>query len=128
VSASLSTILGVALTPLLVVLLMHTRCAPSGQAAAIRDIVVQLLLPFLAGPLLRPWLAEAVARHTLLTKAVDRGSILLVVYTAFSIGVVERIWVRVSPWQLALVGVVATALLGVVLVFTTLVGRLAVLT
>jgi sodium/bile acid cotransporter 7 len=125
VSASLSNILGVGLTPLLVVLLMHTRGAPSVQAAAIRDIVVQLLLPFVAGQLLRPWLAGAVARHSLLTKAVDRGSILLVVYTAFSIGVVDRIWTRVSPWQLMLLGVVTTALLAVVLVFTTMVGRLA---
>lgn len=75
--------------------------------------------------MLRPWLADTVARHTVLTKAVDRGSILLVVYTAFSIGVVERIWTRVSPWQLVLVGVITTALLAVVLVFTTLVGRLA---
>jgi sodium/bile acid cotransporter 7 len=125
VSASLSNILGVGLTPLLVVLLMHTRGAPSVQAGAIRDIVVQLLLPFVAGQLLRPWLAGAVARHTLLTKAVDRGSILLVVYTAFSIGVVDRIWTRVSPWQLMLLVVVTTALLAVVLIFTTVVGRLA---
>jgi sodium/bile acid cotransporter 7 len=70
---------------------MNTRGAPSVPAAAIRDVVVQLLLPFVAGQLLRPWLADTVARHTVLTKAVDRGSILLVVYTAFSIGVVERI-------------------------------------
>jgi solute carrier family 10 (sodium/bile acid cotransporter), member 7 len=73
-----------------VVLLMNTRGAPSVPAAAIRDVVVQLLLPFVAGQLLRPWLADTVARHTVLTKAVDRGSILLVVYTAFSIGVVEQ--------------------------------------
>ncbi len=125
VSASLSNILGVALTPLLVVLLMHTRGAPTVQAAAIRDIVLQLLLPFVAGQLLRPWLADRVARHSALTKAVDRGSILLVVYTAFSLGMVERIWVRVSGWQLILVAVAATALLGIVLVFTTAVGRLA---
>ena len=105
--------------------MMHTRGAPRVQAAAIRDIVVQLLLPFIAGQLLRPWLADTVARHTLLTKAVDRGSILLVVYTAFSIGVVEHIWTRVGLWQLVLVGVATTALLAVVLVFTTLVGRLA---
>ncbi len=91
VSASLSNILGVALTPLLVILLMNTRGAPSVPAAAIRHVVVQLLLPFVAGQLLRPWLANTVARHTVLNKAVDRGPILLVVYTAFSIGVVERI-------------------------------------
>jgi sodium/bile acid cotransporter 7 len=124
VSASLSNILGVALTPLLVVLLMHTRGAPSVQAGAIRDIVLQLLLPFVAGQLLRPWLAERIARHSVVTKVVDRGSILLVVYTAFSIGMVERIWMRVSLLQLLSVAVAATVLLTIVLVFTTTVGRL----
>src|ERR1700742_48995 len=80
VSASLSNILGIVLTPLLVVLLMNTRGAPTVSGGAIRDIVVQLLVPFAAGQLARPWIAEAVTRHAVLLKAVDRGSILLVVY------------------------------------------------
>ena len=56
---------------------------------------------------------------------VDRGSILLVVYTAFSMGVVQGIWVSVDVWRLILVAVVAAALLAVVLAVTTLIGRLA---
>jgi solute carrier family 10 (sodium/bile acid cotransporter), member 7 len=51
VSASLSNILGVVLTPLLVVLLMHTTGAPRIDGSAVLDIVVQLLLPFIAGQL-----------------------------------------------------------------------------
>lgn len=124
VSASLSNIVGVALTPLLVVLLMDTGGGARMDANAIRDVLVQLLLPFVAGQLMRPWIAEWVARHTVLTKVVDRGSILLVVYTAFSMGVVEHIWVGVDPWQLAIVAVVNTVLLAVVLGFTGLLGRL----
>jgi predicted Na+-dependent transporter len=46
-------ILGVALTPLLVVLLMHTTGAPRIGGSAILDIVLQLLLPFVVGQLLR---------------------------------------------------------------------------
>ena len=89
VSASLSNILGVVLTPLLVVLLMHTTGAPRIDGSAVLDIVVQLLLPFVAGQLLRPWLAPWVHRHALVTKAFDRGSILLVVYTAFSMSMLS---------------------------------------
>ena len=37
----------------------------------------------------------------MLIKVVDRGSILLVVYTAFSMGMVEGIWASVDPWRLA---------------------------
>jgi sodium/bile acid cotransporter 7 len=125
VSASLSNIVGVALTPLLVVLLMDTSGAARMDPSAIRDIVLQLLLPFVLGQLMRPWIAGWITRHSLLTKAVDRGSILLIVYTAFSIGMVERIWLSVDPWQLVVVAVVDTALLLAVLLFTWLIGQLA---
>jgi solute carrier family 10 (sodium/bile acid cotransporter), member 7 len=123
VSASLSNIIGIALTPLLVVLLMNTSGGARMDAAAVRDVVVQLLLPFVAGQLMRPWIADWVARHTVLTKVVDRGSILLVVYTAFSMGMVEHIWRSVNAWQLAIVSVVNAVLLAVVLAFTWLVAR-----
>jgi solute carrier family 10 (sodium/bile acid cotransporter), member 7 len=125
VSASLSNILGVVLTPMLVVLLMNTSGGARMDATAIRDIVLQLLLPFVLGQLLRPWIAGWIARHSVLTKVVDRGSILLVVYTAFSMGVVERIWRSVDPWQLVAVAAVDTALLLGVLMFTRLIGNLA---
>jgi sodium/bile acid cotransporter 7 len=76
------------------------------------------------GQLMRPWIADWILRHAVVTKVVDRGSILLVVYTAFSMGMVEHIWRSVNAWQLITVAVVNTALLGAVLVFTWLIGRL----
>lgn len=125
VSASLSNILGVVLTPLLVVTLMHTAGAPRVDGSAVIDIVLQLLLPFAVGQLLRPWIAGWVVRHTVLTKVVDRGSILLVVYTAFSVGMTEHIWSSVDPWRVVAVAGVSAALLAVVLAITTATGRLA---
>ena len=125
VSASLSNILGVVLTPLLVVLLMNTSGAIRVDGTAIRDIAVQLVLPFGAGQLMRPLIAGLVARYATLLKVVDRGSILLVVYTAFAMGVVQGIWVSVSVWRLILVSLVAATLLAVVLVITTVIGRLS---
>jgi sodium/bile acid cotransporter 7 len=94
------------------------------DATAIRDVVLQLLLPFVLGQLMRPWIADWILRHAAVTKVVDRGSILLVVYTAFSMGMVEHIWRSVNAWQLITVAVVNSALLAVVLVFTWLIGRL----
>lgn len=125
VSASLSNILGIVLTPLLVVLLMNTSGAVHVDASSIRDIVMQLLLPFGAGQLARPWIAGLIRRYAAVLKVVDRGSILLVVYTAFSMGVVEGIWFSVDVWRLILVALVATGLLAIVLVATTLTGRIA---
>lgn len=123
VSASLSNIVGIGLTPLLVVLLMDTQGGAQLDATAVRDVAVQLLLPFVAGQLMRPWVADWVIRHAVLTKLVDRGSILLVVYTAFSMGMAAHIWASVDTWQLAVVALVSTVLLAVVLGFTGLLGR-----
>ncbi len=50
VSASLSNILGVVLTPLLVVLLLQTAGGVRVDGSAVLDIVVQLLLPFVDRP------------------------------------------------------------------------------
>jgi solute carrier family 10 (sodium/bile acid cotransporter), member 7 len=125
VSASLSNILGVVLTPLLVVLLMQTTSAPRIDGSAVLDIVVQLLLPFIAGQLLRPWLAPWVHRHALVTKAFDRSSILLVVYTAFSMSITEHVWSTVSPWRVVAVAGVCTALLALMLGVTVGISRLA---
>jgi sodium/bile acid cotransporter 7 len=99
--------------------------APRVDGTAIRDIVLQLLLPFGAGQLARPWIAGVIARHAALLKVVDRGSILLVVYTAFSMGVVEGIWASVDVWRLISLTIVAAVLRAVVLAITTLIGRLS---
>jgi sodium/bile acid cotransporter 7 len=59
-----------------------------------------------------------VARHKKVLGLVDRGSILLVVYTAFSEGMTQGIWHQVSPVRLAgLLGVEAV-LLAVMLALT----------
>src|SRR3546814_4998566 len=60
--------------------------------SSIEDIVLQLLLPFIVGHLARPWIGGFVSRHRAMLGRVDRGSILLVVYAAFSAAVVEGLW------------------------------------
>lgn len=125
VSASLSNIVGVLLTPLLVLVLMPIGGAPRVDGSAVLDIVLQLLAPFAVGQLLRPWLAPLVTRHAVVTKVVDRGSVLLVVYAAFSAGMAEHIWSSVQPWRVAAVAAVSTLLLAIVLAQTWITGRLA---
>lgn len=125
VSASLSNILGIVLTPLLVMLLINPDGGPRIEARTIFQIALQLLLPFGLGQLARPWLAPLLTRHAVFIKLVDRGSILIAVYAAFSLGVVQGVWVSVHPGRLVLLGVVAAALLAVVLTYTALIGRVA---
>src|SRR5690606_24818958 len=83
-SAAASSLLGIVLTPLLVMLLMDAGDGSGSGLDAVGKIVLQLLVPFLAGHAARRWIGAWVARHQRWLKFVDQGSILLVVYTAFS--------------------------------------------
>jgi sodium/bile acid cotransporter 7 len=114
-AGSFSSLAGIILTPLLVAVLMGGSGEGAGgfSGAAVGGIVLQLLVPFLAGQLLRRWLGGFVLRHRRIVGLVDRGSILLVVYTAFSEGMVQGIWHQVTPLRfLALLGVEAVLLAG----------------
>ncbi|MEU9794408.1 bile acid:sodium symporter family protein [Streptomyces sparsogenes] len=112
-SASFSTVLGVVLTPVLAVLLIR-RTEGGGLSLGLgqlADIVVQLLLPFLAGQMMRRWIADWLRRYRAVISVCDRGSILLVVYSAFSRGMTTGIWQRVSPARMALLGALCVLLL-----------------
>jgi sodium/bile acid cotransporter 7 len=116
-AATMSNLLGMLLTPLLAGLLLSAQ----GGGFSIRgagDILVQLLLPFLAGQLARPLIGEWAQRNKRLLGLVDRGSILLVVYTAFSEGVTQGIWHQLGFADLGRLMVVDTVLLAAVLAIT----------
>jgi sodium/bile acid cotransporter 7 len=121
-SASFSNLIGIVLTPLLVTVFLVTGTGGVSRGA-VRDIMVQLLAPFVAGQLLRRWIGGFITRHKKVLSYVDRGSILLVVYAAFSEGVVAGIWGRLSVVSLLVLLAVNAALLAVVMVVTTLTAR-----
>ncbi|HVZ32091.1 MAG TPA: bile acid:sodium symporter, partial [Polyangiaceae bacterium] len=121
-AATLSNLLGVLLTPLLVALLLQ-REGVSLSGSVLEHLALQLLAPFFAGQMLRPRIAGFVERHRRVLGLVDRGSILLVVYAAFSEGVVAGIWGRLSPGALAALLGVDAALLALVLYLTRTLSR-----
>jgi sodium/bile acid cotransporter 7 len=120
-AATASNLLGILLTPLLAGLLLRTRGGFSFHA--IGDVTLQLLLPFAAGQLARPWLANWAVRNRGLLGLVDRGSILLVVYAAFSEGVAHGIWHQLDLSALATLFVLDAALLATVLAATAGISR-----
>lgn len=120
-AASASNLLGVALTPLLVGVLLHAEGAVS--AASVQAIVLQLLVPFVAGQVMRPWVGDWIAARSGLLSKVDRGSILLVVYTAFSGAVVAGVWSHLGALDLIRLLVLCAVLLGLVLALTVLAAR-----
>ncbi|EKT78585.1 hypothetical protein WSS_A31285 [Rhodococcus opacus M213] len=117
VSASFSNILGIFVTPLLVALLMTSEGA-GFDASSATGILVMLLLPFITGQAVRRWIGPWVKKHGAPLKLVDRGSILLVVYVAFSEGMNEGIWGTLSVGRLLALLAVCAVLLAIVLSVT----------
>lgn len=120
-AASASNLLGVFVTPLLVGALMHAEGAVSPGAAW--AIVLQILAPFLLGQVLRPLVGDWVAGHAKMLGRVDRGTILLVVYVAFSSAVVEGVWDRLSGLDLLRLLLLCAVLLAVILALTAAAAR-----
>ncbi|SFE03176.1 solute carrier family 10 (sodium/bile acid cotransporter), member 7 [Actinacidiphila alni] len=98
-AGSFSSLAGIVLTPLLAAAFIGGGSGIS--AHALLDIALQLLAPFVAGQLLRGRISGFLTRHRTVLGRVDRGSILLVVYTAFSAGMAEGIWHKVPVPRLA---------------------------
>lgn len=123
VSASFSNLLGVFVTPLLVILLMNTTGEATVDFSSVLDIMLQLLLPFMVGQLIRPLVIDWLKKYAEPTKLVDRGSILLVVFSAFSESMNEHIWSTVTVLEVAAVVAVCCGILAVVLGATAFAGR-----
>ncbi len=122
-AATFSSLLGIVLTPLLAAWLLAGASGVGVDGGQVLDIVLQLLVPFALGQLLRRRVGPWITRHRLVTTLVDRGSILLIVYSAFGEGVREGIWSRVTTGQLLWLAAISLTLLSAVLAFTHLASR-----
>lgn len=122
-SASASSLLGIVLTPLILQLMLQADAQATDLLNAIVNISTQLLLPFILGHLTRPLIIEWLTRYLHKLRYIDQGSILLVVYTAFSNSVSSGLWHSVDSYALFLLAIVCLLLLGVVLLLSTLIAR-----
>lgn len=113
-AATASSLLGLVLTPLLFGFMAHVH-GHGADISGIEQICAQLLLPFIAGHLARPWIGAWAARNKALLAVTDRGSILIVVYTAFSGAVVHGIWQQLPPVMLATLALMVAVLLALTL-------------
>lgn len=125
ISASASNLIGVFATPVLVLLLMSS--AGGGltiDTSVFLDIALQLLAPFIVGQIARA-VIPAVQNFAKAkpTSYVDKISIGLVVYVAFSEGIVMGVWSSVS-W-VAIVGIIigSVVLVWIMLTVTSWVAR-----
>lgn len=122
-SASASSLLGIFISPLLVGLLMNVHESVGGSLQQIWRIVMQLLIPFIAGHLLRPLIGGFVERHRKMIGKTDQLSILLVVYSAFSEAVIQGIWHQVGIGSLIFILFFCLVLLTLILLINTYMAR-----
>ena len=91
-NASLSSVLGIFLTPLLVSFVVGSGSGGIDLGATLLDLCAMLLLPLVLGQLVRPLLGRFFARHKRYTNIVDKVVILLLVYAAFCNSMVSGMW------------------------------------
>ncbi|MGS2810458.1 bile acid:sodium symporter family protein [Nocardia sp. MW-W600-9] len=115
-AASLSNLVGVVATPLLVVLTIGSYAGIGiGQVA---EVLVQILLPFTLGQMLHSKLGTWVNKHAGTVRWIDRGAVLMIVYSAFGAAVAGGVWQRLPTAQLAVVSALCAALLAIALATT----------
>jgi len=121
-NATLSSLLGVVLTPLWLGVVLGT----SGQAlpfgSVVLDLVLWLVLPLLLGQAVRPFFGAFAARHKARINVVDRLTILLLVYTSFCDSVKGGVWSS-GALPLAVSAGASVVLLAVALLITWSAGR-----
>jgi len=120
-SASASSIIGMVMTPLLASFALKTSGGYS--LGALRSIGTEMLLPFIAGHLLQPWIGHWVMQWRKALGWVDRGSVLLVVYTVFSGATLSGMWHQLALGPLAVLFAVSGAVLAVMLAITAVAAR-----
>jgi solute carrier family 10 (sodium/bile acid cotransporter), member 7 len=121
-SASASSVIGMFVTPLLAAFALKTSGGFSLHA--LRSIGFEMLLPFVAGHLLQPRIGGWVTQRRRVLGGVDRGSVLLVVYTVFSGATLSGIWHQLAFGPLLAVFAVSAALLALMLAITALAARI----
>lgn len=107
-ATTISNVLGMLITPLLVLVLMGAVALPG--FGGIRSVLLQLLLPFVIGQLLSRWAGEWIRSAKRLTLVIDRGAITLMLFSAVAYATAQGVWSQVD-WQHLVVLLVASAVI-----------------
>ena len=122
-NATLSSLLGVFITPFWLGLALGSAGHPLPLGKVILDLCSWLLLPLVLGQLARPWFGAFAARHKRRISLIDRGTILLLVYTSFCDSVQAGIWSSHGMRPLYLTLLASIALFAAVMGLITLASR-----
>lgn len=122
-NATLSNLIGVVVTPLWITGEMRTSGHMQPLTPVVLDLVRWLVVPLIVGQVMRRWIGEFLNRHRPATTLVDRGAILLIVYTAFCDSFRKGVWSNYAGSQLVVVLLICAGLFTVVILAIAAVTR-----
>lgn len=123
-NATLSGLLGLVLTPAMVSLVTATGVMQFSLLDAMGNIALMLLAPFAIGQLVRPLIKQAVTKHKSILSMLDRGVILLIVFTSFATSTAGGIWTRFSAGEIIATVALVLVLLAIAFAMTVWLSRL----
>ncbi len=122
-NASMSSVLGIFITPWLISLVVGTGAGGIDLSDTLLKLSLMLLLPLVLGQLLRPLLGTFFSRHKKYTGIIDKLVILLLVYAAFCNSMISGMWQNQGN-SVILTAFIGTALLlAIILLMTTSTAR-----
>ncbi|WP_213879670.1 bile acid:sodium symporter family protein [Pseudomonas sp. dw_358] len=122
-NASLSSVVGIFITPWLVSLVVGSGAGGIDLGSTLLDLCAMLLLPLVLGQVVRPWLGTFFARYKRYTSIMDKLVILLLVYSAFANSMVSGMWQKQGSSVIVTAFVGTAILLAVILILTTRTAR-----
>ncbi|BAF88938.1 putative Na+-dependent transporter [Azorhizobium caulinodans ORS 571] len=120
-NASISSLIGVFITPLLMAWYMHATGGQLDLEGVIIKLVLLVMLPVGIGQMLRPVAASFIARHKRAARIADRAVILMIVYNSFCDSVAGGVWSRHDT------SLIIEMVVGVVALFFVVYGLLSVI-
>ena len=123
-NASISSVIGVFVTPLLMASFLHATGGTMPLGPVITKLVLMVMLPLGLGQMVRPLVRAWVERHKAVVKVADRLVILAIVYNSFCDSVAAGVWSSQSPLLVFEIAAFVLALFAVVYLAVGLVCRL----
>lgn len=121
-NATLSSLIGIFLTPLWMTLIPHAG-GSMALGPVIIDLMTWLLLPLILGQIVRPWLGEFMQRHKKFVGKIDRCTILLLVYTSFCDSMQFDVWTKYGNTMIVIAVAMSALAFVIVLGFSLIVGK-----
>lgn len=123
-NASISSLIGVALTPLMMSLFVSSDSGGNSLQDIIIKLILQVIVPVGMGMLLNRRFGEAADRHKIMLRWFDQAVIIAIVYTAFCEGFSSGIFDSVSTTELIMMTLGMTLLFFVVYYIIDIICRM----